>query len=641
MANNENISDSFKIWQKILEENLQNVTSYCPHAIAKESKKSKNRGLLHEDLFVFEVKNDRSLVLKNPVVDEFINIDTDIKIDSEAPKIKSFGQAIQTFVEILCSSLETTNSHYKFKVHPCGSFPLNTKICCIDEFDFRLEWLDQIFNNPPISNSNVVAVNYLSEQMSEIYETLENIIQSHCYLFEKCKVSMIEVIKKRRVMTIIMLWLCPMSGHQHEVSIDLAICIKTNLTVGDFLSKKNPFKSTVFDDSLKKNAMVYITFPMTCQTVLVDSNSFDEDLFRACDTISINIKLCLRILKYLRDMIFPYRYKRKSEDTFYLESVISSYKLKMLLLEEVVQFPLVQDWGICTLHIRIESVLSNLQKAIKQCGFITFFDGVADIKEEKLLQKILKDLICWMDSGCPKVNMIANYVEERETEIYIYDRILLKVKNRNYEHPYLVGNDKIRSLIKPKFVDDSNISRWLCNEYYGIVNSMVQIDLTNLSDFEANQIMGMIIHKLILKKDVESGIFGIKVKMLSKVLETFGASLKDVFVNNDECYELYNEKIPRLLSSVYNQTTLIEAANIYRYLKNRITFDGMGNSTYLSEVLNVFERPDVKELFYPNKPFVEDSLNHNNYKIDNKHKYWIAAALNTIKHMSPLMPNAI
>ena len=90
IANN----DNFKTWQKNLEENLQNVTSYCPHAIAKESKESKNRRLLYEDLLVFELNNDRSLVLKDPVVDEFTNLDTDIKINSEAPKIKAFGEAI-------------------------------------------------------------------------------------------------------------------------------------------------------------------------------------------------------------------------------------------------------------------------------------------------------------------------------------------------------------------------------------------------------------------------------------------------------------------------------------------------------------------------------------------------------------------
>ena len=461
-ANSENISDNFKTWQKVLEENLKNVTSCCPIAIAKGSKESENRGLLHEGLPVSELKNARSLVLKDPVVSEFINLDTEIKIDSEAPKIKAFGQFIQTFVEILCNLLETTNSNYKFKVHPCGSFPSNIKICCIDEFDFRLEWLDRLFNNPQISKTNVVAVDYLTDEIHEVYETLKNVIQDHCSLFQKCKVSVMEVFEKRCAMTIIMLWLCPLSGHKHEVSIDLAICMKTNLTVGNFLAQENPFKNTIFNDYLKKNAMVYENFAMTMLTVLVDSNSFDQDLFRTCDMISPNIKSCFRILKYLRDMIFPYRYKKKSGDAFYLESAISSYKLKILLLKEVVKFPLVQDWSICTLHLRIKSLLSNLQKSIKQFGFNTFFEGVADIKEEILLHKILKDLICWMESGCPTVNLSVRWVEKRRIEIYIYGRVLLKVKDRNCQHPYLIGNHKVRSLIKPKFVDDSNISRWLC-----------------------------------------------------------------------------------------------------------------------------------------------------------------------------------
>ena len=614
IANNEIISDSFKTWQTNLEENLQNVTSYCPHAIAKESEESRNRRLLYEDLLVFELNNDRSLVLKDPVVDEFINLDTHIKINSEEPKIKAFGETIQTFVEILCNLLETTNSYYKFKVYPCGSFPLNTKICCINEFDFRLEWLDQVFNYPPISNSNVVAVDYLTDEIYEIYETLENIIQNNCSLFEKCKISMVEFIKKRCAMTIIMLWLCPLNGHQHEVSIDLAICLKTNLTVGNFLAQKNPFKNTIFNDSLKKNAMVYINFAMTRPSVVVDSNSFDQDLFRTCDMISPNIKSCFRILKYLRDMIFPYRYKRKSGDTFYLESAISSYKLKILLLKEVVKFPSAQDWNISTLYLRIKSLLSNLQKAIEQFGFNTFFDGVADIKEEKLLHKILKDLIWWMENDCPKVNVSVRWLEKRGIETYIYGKVLLKIKDRNCQHPYLAGNDKVRSLIKPKLVDDSNISRWLCKKYHGIINSMIQIDLTNLSDSEANQIMCMVIHKLINENDVESGMYVEKVKMLSKVLEAFGATLRDAFSSNDECYEVTGTRLVKVLSLIYNQTALIESADIYRYLKHGTKFDGMENSTSLSEVTNVFETA---------------------MKITKaKDEYWLAAALRAIEFIT-------
>ena len=127
------------------------------------------------------------MVLKDPVATEVINLDTDIMIDSEAPKIKAFGQAIQIFVEILCNLLETTNSYYKFKVHPCGSFPSNIKICCIDEFDFRLEWLDQVFNNPPISKTNVVAVDYLTYEIYEACETLRILYRTIVLSFKNVK----------------------------------------------------------------------------------------------------------------------------------------------------------------------------------------------------------------------------------------------------------------------------------------------------------------------------------------------------------------------------------------------------------------------------------------------------------------------
>ena len=636
-VNEKDISNSSEAWEKLLEENLQNISSCCPCAIAEVSRESKNRGLLKKYLRGIrknnkslvmtdpveselnnEVNNIKSLVLRDPIEDELINLDINIKINSEAPKVKAFGQAIQKFVEILCNLLETENSCYKFKVYPCGSFPFNTKICCIDEFDFRLEWLDQILNNPPILHNGIVPLDYLINKMSEIHKILENIIQKYCSLFEKCKVSM-EFIKKKRVMTIIMLWFCPFNDHQHEVSIDLAICMKTDVTVGDFLAIENPFKNSPFEDTLEKKEMIYINLPMVVMTVLVDTNSFDEQLFKTCDMISPNIKLCLRILKYLRDMIFPYRYKSKSAGVFHLEPTISSYRLKQFLLIEVAKFPFAMDWNISHLHLRIKSILLNLQKAIHQFGFRPFFQGVVVIMDEKLLQKILKDLICWIESGWKKVNTSVRCVEERDVEIYIYDRVLLKTKNANCQHRYLVGNEKVRSLIKPKCLDDSNISRWLYKEYHDIVNSIVQVDLTNSSDLEANQIMCMIIHKLIDEDDIKSGIYVEKAKMLKNILETFGASLEDAFSNNDEGYELSFSAIAQELSPVYNQTTLIEAADIYRYLKHGTEFDDMQNSTCLSEVTGVFDK--VTNVF--NAKLVEES----------KHKYWLATALNPINYI--------
>ena len=139
---------------------------------------------------------------------------------------------------------------------------------------------------------------------------------------------------------------------------------------------------------------------------------------------------------------------------------------------------------------------------------------------------------------------------------------------------------------------------------------MIQIDLTNLSDSEANQIMCMVIHKLINENDVESGIYVQKVKMLSKVLETFGVTLKDAFSSNDEYYELKDDTLAKSLSLIYNQTTLIESADIYRYLKHGTKFAGIETSTSLSEVTNVFETST---------------------KITKaKDEYWLAAALKAI-----------
>ena len=86
-------------------------------------------------------------------------------------------------------------------------------------------------------------------------------------------------------------------------------------------------------------------------------------------------------------MIFPYRYKSKSVGAFHSESTILSDKLKQLLLIEVAKFPFARDWNISDLHNRIKSILLNLQKAIHKFGFDPFFQELAVIMDEKLLQK--------------------------------------------------------------------------------------------------------------------------------------------------------------------------------------------------------------------------------------------------------------
>lgn len=72
-----------------------------------------------ENKLMNEVNNIKSLVLRNSVENELINLDINIRINNEAPKLKAFGQSIQKFVEILCNLLKTENNCYKFKVYLC------------------------------------------------------------------------------------------------------------------------------------------------------------------------------------------------------------------------------------------------------------------------------------------------------------------------------------------------------------------------------------------------------------------------------------------------------------------------------------------------------------------------------------------
>ena len=94
-ASEKDISNSSEAWEKLLENNLRNITLCCPHALAEESRESKNRVFLQKYLRTIH-KNNKRLVMRDPVENEFYNEVNNIKslvlkdpIEDELIKLKT------------------------------------------------------------------------------------------------------------------------------------------------------------------------------------------------------------------------------------------------------------------------------------------------------------------------------------------------------------------------------------------------------------------------------------------------------------------------------------------------------------------------------------------------------------------------
>ena len=88
-----------------------------------------------------------------------------------------------------------------------------------------------------------------------------------------------------------------------------------------------------------------------------DTNIFDEDIFDLCEQISPNIKLTLRILKFVWYELSPKNYYYLRECKAYMKkSIFSSFILKHFVLKEVKSFPSSANWETNELRLLFLSI---------------------------------------------------------------------------------------------------------------------------------------------------------------------------------------------------------------------------------------------------------------------------------------------
>lgn len=221
---------------------------------------------------------------------DFIRLDNYIKIDKEDPKIKSFNKAVTKFVELIAGYLSKTIENIRFCVIPAGSFPLNLRKP--DEFDFVLVYEVQRLPSQP---KNMAVRPILHTFYTHIRDILD-----HCDVL---------TIEKNHAVNVIISWSCH-CHQEHAVHIDLAFSTKTDIIVEDYLKDKGlPLRGTPFENCLDRNKNVYMNLGASDSNNRIDTNLFDKCFFSLCNKISPNIKMIYRIMKYIRDFLFPKHHK--------------------------------------------------------------------------------------------------------------------------------------------------------------------------------------------------------------------------------------------------------------------------------------------------------------------------------------------
>ena len=469
------ISDKEK---KVLE-NLANIASFCPDVILSDARK--RRGL-------------NQLLCDDPRANEFKKLDCKIYIDQDDEDIKKFGDVIFDWVSSLCDLIRCMHNDLNFTVIPSGSFPLNIKVENLDEFDYVLSWenkagvatIQEFFNGFFNGHQGKVT-------SSKLLDVLKLVLMKSK---KSINLSDIYLVEKMHAINMHFSWLCS-SNHKHSVSIDLAISIKTSNTIQEYFSHvKCALKGTPFEDSININEKMYWNCSFNCSCGRADTNIFDKQILETCDGISPNIRLCYRVLKFIRDCFLPgsveTRFCNLAEKCInYLKSSISSYSLKQALFREVIEFPSSDHWKNGFIHLRIASML---RKLLKHEQILDIFDG-RSIRLAPMsynVTPILTDMIQWLCNGCERISVPRRStlsVCNNGITVLLENKMLVSISTRLlHTHeildPYLYSH---LTMFKPfrSFLFQNKISGGLYEVFNGNVESMEHVDLTSFSDEDA------------------------------------------------------------------------------------------------------------------------------------------------------------
>ena len=592
--------------EKMVLENFVNIASFCPDVILSDAAKRRDLD---------------QLLCDDPRANEFIKLDCKIYIDKDDKDIKKFGDAIFDWVTSLCDLIKAMHNDLNFTVIPAGSFPLNVKVENLDEFDYVLAWENkaEIAKIQEISGGGHMLLPRLRQAILYVINVV--LVKSE----KKLNLSDIQFMRKAHAINIQFSFMCS-SNHKHSVSIDLAISVRTSTTVQEYFSQIDfPLKGTPFEDSIDINEKMYWNCALDRGFDRPDTNIFDKPMFETCDRISPNIRLCYRVLKFIRDYFFPC-FARKGFNLFtychvkYLKATCSSYLLKQVLFHEVIEFPSSDHWNNSFIHLRIASMQQRISK-----DYPNLFDdnkhGSRFMYHTDAFSPVKTNIMLWLYNGCETISLQRRSklnVWGECTNVLLENKILVTLPKFSFIELEICIHPSFEIIMFKSFrplLLHSKISIGLSEAFLDFVESMDHVDLTSVSDADVGEILVLLRLFVVTRKEICCSNYLNKLNNFKKMLYMYEMScfvafgqllgLEFVYSVNSRDIPLYKtmkEKIPSVfitLEVIFTSITWEERRFISKYLyqSEPAAYREKGSKTMiqsLDKVIDAFKKSFVQ-----------------------------------------------
>ena len=559
--------------EKMVLENFVNIASFCPDVILSDAAKRRDLD---------------QLLCDDPRANEFIKLDYKIYIDKDDKDIKKFEDAIFDWVTSLCDLIKAMHNDLNFTVIPAGSFPLNVKVGNLDEFDYVLSWENkaEIAKIQEISGKGHMLLPRLRQAILYVINVV--LVKSE----KKLNLSDIQFMRKAHAINIQFSSMCS-SSHKHSVSIDLAILVRTSTTIQEYFSQIDfPLKGTPFEDSVDINEKMYWNCALDIGFDRPDTNIFDKPMLETCDRISPNIRLCYRVLKFIRDYFFPC-FAKKGFNLFtychvkYLKATCSSYLLKQVLFHEVIEFPSSDHWNNSFIHLRIASMQQRISK-----DYPNLFDdnkhGSRFMYQTDAFSPVKTNIMLWLYNGCETISLQRRSMLNEWGEctyVLLENKILVTLPKFSFIELEICIHPSFEIIMFKSFrplLLHNKISIGLSEAFLDIVESMDHVDLTSFSDADVGEILILLRLFVVTRKEICCSNYLNKLNNFQKMLYMYEKSCFVAFnqllelecaysVNSRDIplYKTMKEKIPSAfitLEVIFTSITWEERSFISKYL---------------------------------------------------------------------------
>ena len=287
--------------------------------------------------------------------EELLALDKATHVPRVTPETQRIFRAVKSIPEWVVQRLKDKHSDADIEVIPIGSFPCDTKVLDIDEFDFIL-----------LCNTHESLQSILHDSICLMYETLfpHHVIKKS-YIGEMYRTNSLyssyphvtSVYGHGPASCVEISWLCH-DNHVHKLGVDITLAYKdskTNLKSICIPLKQHPTFNRIYDIIEDDDKCVRI---LEASIGAVTTASLDKSMYTVMREISPNIIAANRLLKVLLSHILPSTITReKNPASHKTTAILNSHKVKHVVFCHAAAHPDPQEWSVERLDIRLKEMI--------------------------------------------------------------------------------------------------------------------------------------------------------------------------------------------------------------------------------------------------------------------------------------------